>query len=430
MFDEKLTESIRAAFPRAEKDFNGNIRAFFDNGTGTLVLKQAAKAEHDARINSSANIGGIFDESTQAMNTILEGRHAVADFLNAPSPETIISGESATSLVFNISYALGKEFTGIENVVATDYEHYTNVSPWEELKEQGKIKEVRYARVNMEDGTIDLDHLKELIDENTKVVTISAASNFLGTKSPIKEIGKLAKKVGAYYFIDAVHQIMHGAVDVQDLNCDFLVFSTYKIFSSHGSFLYGRKEILEDLKPFKVKTAPTSAPGKYEWGTRNQAFFAAFSAVIDHLEWIGKEVQSLYEGKLTEYTGRRRLLKIAMDAIQQNEIGLSKAVLMGFDDVPGVLEMPNVTVFGLTDIQKLSERAPTFSFEVEGISGEEVTRRLWEEGRIAARSGHFYSLAQDLHDKQTVVRISLVQYNTLEEVRKFLKSLKSICESK
>jgi len=430
MFDEKLTESIRAAFPRAEKDFNGNIRAFFDNGTGTLVLKQAAIAEHDARINCSANIGGVFDESQQAMKIIHEGRQAVADFLNAPSFDSIISGESATSLVFNISYALGKEFTGKENVVATDYEHYTNVSPWEELKERGKIKEVRYARVNMEDGTIDLDHLKGLIDEKTKVVTISAASNFLGTKSPLEKIGKMVQKVGAYYFIDAVHQIVHGEIDVQKLNCDFLVFSAYKIFSSHGSFLYGKKEHLEVLKPFKVKTAPTSAPGKYEWGTRNQAFFAAFSAVIDHLEWIGEEVKSKYEGKLTEYEGRRRLLKIAMDAIQQNEIGLSRAVLMGFEDVLGLLDMPNVTVYGLRDSQRLNERVPTFSFDVEGISGEEVAKRLWDEGRIAARSGHFYSIAQDLHKKQTVIRISLVQYNTLEEVRIFLKSLKSISESK
>ena len=240
----------------------------------------------------------------------------------------------------------------------------------------------------------------------------------------------MAKKVGAYYFIDAVHQIMHGTVDVQKLDCDFLVFSTYKIFSSHGSFLYGKKEHLEVLKPFKVKTAPTSAPGKYEWGTRNQAFFAAFSAVIDHLEWIGEEVQSKYAGKFTEYRGRRRMLKIAMDAIQQNEIGLSEAVLKGFEVVPGLLNMSGVTVYGLTDSQRLNERVPTFSFDVEGISGEEVAKRLWNEGKIAARSGHFYSLAQDLHEKQTVVRISLVQYNTLEEVRLFLKSLKSICESR
>ncbi len=430
MFDKELIEKIRARFPRAEKDFNGNIRAFFDNGTGTLVLKQAARAEHDARINCSANIGGVFDESKQAMKVILEGRQAVADFLNAPSPETIISGESATSLVFNISYALGKEFTGRENVVATDYEHYTNVSPWEELKNQGKIKEVRYARVNMEDGTIDLNHLEGLIDENTKVVTISAASNFLGTKSPLEKIGKMAQKVGSYYFIDAVHQIVHGEIDVQKLDCDFLVFSAYKIFSSHGSFLYGKKEHLKTLKPFKVKTAPTTAPGKYEWGTRNQAFFAAFSAVIDHLEWIGKEVQHLYDRKFSESKGRQRLLKIAMDAIQQNEMELSEAVLKGSEDVPGLLDMPRVTVYGLTDIQRLKERVPTFSFDVEGISGEEVAKRLWDEGKVAARSGHFYSLAQDLHKKQTVVRISLVQYNTLEEVRGFLKSLKAICESR
>ncbi|MBY9000038.1 MAG: aminotransferase class V-fold PLP-dependent enzyme [Candidatus Heimdallarchaeota archaeon] len=430
MFDKELVEKIREAFPRAEKDFNGRERAFFDNGTGTLVVKRAAEAEAEARINCSANIGGVFNESKQAEAIIKAGREDIADFINAPSSETIISGESATSLVFNISYALGKDLTGKENIVTTNYEHYTNVSPWEELVERGKIKEVRYAKLNMGDGTIDLDHLDELIDENTKIVAVTAASNMLGTKSPLKIICKMARKVGAYFFVDAVHQIVHGLVDVQALDCDFLVFSAYKLFSSHGSFLYGKKELLETLKPFKVKTAPTSVPGKFEWGTRNQAMFAAITGVMEHFQWIAKEVQDKYEGRFMEYEGRRRELRIAMDAIEQNEKGLSKAVLIGFDGVPGLLKIPEVTVYGITGLERLDERVPTFSFEVEGIEGEEVARRLWEEGNIAARSGHFYSLAQDVHNKQKVVRISLVQYNTLEEVRTFLIVLKKICTDK
>ncbi|MFX0199049.1 MAG: aminotransferase class V-fold PLP-dependent enzyme, partial [Candidatus Hodarchaeota archaeon] len=203
MFDQKLLEQIRAAFPRAVADYTGRKRAFFDNGTGCLVVGRAARAEAKARIDYSANVDGIFNESKKANEVIHNGRQAVADLLNAPSPDTIVSGESATALFFNISYGIGKELTGKENVVTTDYEHYANVSPWEELGKRGKIQQVRHARLNKAEGTLDMDHLQELIDANTKVVTVTAASNMLGTKSPLDEIGNMAREVGAYFIVDA-----------------------------------------------------------------------------------------------------------------------------------------------------------------------------------------------------------------------------------
>ncbi len=430
IFNKELIEQIRAAFPRATTDFNGRKRAFFDNGTATLVLGRAAKAETDARINCSANVGGIFDESKQASAVIQAGRVAVADFLNAPSPTTIVSGESATALLFNLSYAIGKELTGRENVVTTDYEHYTNVDPWEELGKRGKIQEVRYTKLNMEEGTLDINHLQELIDSNTKIVAITAASNMLGTKSPLEEIGKMAKEVGAHFVVDAVHHIPHGPTDVQALDCDFLIFSGYKLFSSHGSFLYGKEEHLNALKPFKVKPAPKNPPGKFEWGTRNQAMFAAISGVIDHFCWLSNEVQSNYEGKYVEYSDHKRELKIVMDAIEQYETGLSKAVLTGFDDIPGLLDIPEVTIYGITDLERLNERDPTFSFEVANIPEEEVVTRLWKEGGIATRAGHYYSYAQDVYKKPKIIRISLVHYNTFEEISTFLKTLNKIIKNR
>ncbi len=428
MFNSELIEQIRAAFPRAVTDFNGRKRAFFDNGTATLVVDKAARAEAEARINWSANVGGIFDESIRASDTILSGRQAVADFLNASDPTTIVSGESATSLLFNLSYTLGKELTGSENVVTTDYEHYTNVDPWVELCNRGKIQQVRFAKLNMEEGTLDMNHLQELIDAKTKIVTITAASNMLGTKSPLEEIGKLAREVDAYFVVDAVHHIPHGPTDVQALDCDFLVFSGYKIFTSHGSFLYGKKKHLEALQPYKVRTAPTTPPGKFECGTRNQATFAAISGVVDHFLSLSNEVQSNYKGKFSNYHGNKRALKIAMDAIEQYETGFSKAILSGFDDTPGLLDMPKVTVYGLTDLNRLDERDPTFSFEVANVPEEKVVSRLWKEGGIAARSGHYYSYAQDVYNKQKIIRISLVHYNTLEEIRIFLTTLNEICK--
>lgn len=422
IFDKELIEQIRSAFPRAATDLNGRRRAFFDNGTATLVVDKAAKAEAEARINCSANVEAIFDESKQAEVIIQVGRQAVADFLNAPSPATIISGESATSLLFNLSYALGRELDGSENIITTDYEHYTNVSPWVELERRGKIEQVRFSKLNMEEGTLDMDHLQELIDSKTKIIAVTSASNMLGTKTPLKEIGKIAKEAGAYFLVDAVHHIAHGPTDVQDIDCDFLVFSGYKLFSSHGSYLYGKKELLDSLKPFKVKPATNEPPGKFEWGTRNQATFASINGTIEHFLWLADNVSHQYKDEFTEFKNKKRSLKIAMDSIEKYEMELSRAVLIGIDEIPGV------KAFGLTDINRISERDPTFSIEVENISGEELAARLWKEGAIAARAGHYYSYAQDVYNKPKIYRISLVHYNTLEEVNTFLKTLNEICK--
>lgn len=430
MFNQELINQIRVAFPRAVTDFTGQKRAFFDNGTATLVVDKAAEAEAEARINCSANVGAIFAESKQAEAVIQAGRQAVADFLNAPSPSTIVSGESATSLFFNLSYALGKELTGRENVVTTDYEHYTNISPWVELEERGKIQQLRFSKLNMEEGTMDMEHLQGLIDSNTKIVTVTSASNMLGTKSPLEEIGKMAKEVGAYFLVDAVHHIAHGPTDVQAMDCDFLVFSGYKLFGSHGSYLYGKQEHLEALKPFKVKPATNIPPGKYEWGTRNQATFASISGVMDHFHWLSDQIKSQDGEKYGLLGEKKRSLRIAMDAIEKYEVGFSKSILTGYDDVPGLLDIPGVTVFGIRDVNRLIERDPTFSIEVDNIPGDEIAQRLWKEAGIAARAANFYSYAQDVYNQPNVYRISLVHYNTHEEIRIFLKALNEIVLSK
>jgi len=427
VFDKELVKKIRVAFPRAVKDFAGRERAFFDNGTGTLVVERAAKAEAKARIDYSANIGANFDESQKAKETVKAGREAVADFLNAPSGNTIVSGESATTLLFNVSYAIGKECNGTENVVTTELEHYANVSPWNELVREGKIKEVRFARMNLEDGTLDFDHLQELIDSNTKVISVTAASNVTGTKIPLEQVSRIAQETQAYFIVDAVHHVPHGPIDVQKINCDFLVFSGYKIFGSHGSYMFSNPEYLENLKPYKVKPSTNTGPGKWESGTRNQAMFASIKGVMDHFLWLSEQVQSQYEGKFKKYAGKRRAYKIVMHASQQYEKGLSKAVLEGIDEVPGLISIPKVKVFGITDINRLDERDPTFAFIVDGVPNEEVIRYLWEKGGIATRAMNFYSYAVEVYNQSKVNRISLVQYNTLDEVKVFLKTLNAIC---
>ena len=429
IFTRYVVEQIRDEFPRVVSDFTGRKRAFFDNGTGTLVVGRAAKAEATARLDCSANVGAGFDESQKADAVIRNGREAVADLLNASSPDTIVSGESTTSLLFNVSYAIGKALTGNENVVTTDYEHYANISPWVELERRRKLREVRFARLHKRDGTLDLDQLQSLIDEQTRVVTVTAASNVLGTKSPLEQIGKLAKDVDAYFVVDGVHHIAHGPIDVKALDCDFLVFSGYKLFSSHGSFLYGKPERLETLKPYKVASAPDSAPSKWEWGTRDQSMFAAIRGVVDHFVCLADQVQSQYGGRFTEYAGRKRSLKVALDAIEQYGRELSQATLAGFDGINGLGDLSKVNVYGLTDLTRVRDRDPTFAFKVKNMPDDTVVRRLWTDGGIATRAEDFYSRALESYNQQTMIRISLVHYNTFEEIGRFLKTLHKICES-
>lgn len=423
IFDQSLLEKIRAEFPRAVCDASGRKRAFMDNGTGSLVVERAARAESAARVDYSANVGAVFPESKNAETTILEGRKAVADLLNAPSHATIVSGESTTSLLFSLSYALGREFTGQENVVTTDYEHYANVSPWIELEKRGTIREVRFARLNKAEGTIDLDHLKNLIDGNTTVVTVTAASNVLGTKSPLHAIGKIARAAGAYFVVDAVHHAPHGPIDVQAIDCDFLVFSGYKFFSSHGSFLYGKEDLLRRLKPYKVAPAKDEPPYRWEWGTRNQSMFAAIGGVVDHLVWLADEIGSGYGRSLETYSGRSRSLKIAMHAIEEYGRDLSRAILQGTDDLPGLLQMRRVKVYGLTDPTRLDERDPTFAFKMQDIPDQGVVEYLWNRHGIALRAEDFYSRVHAVYDAPTMIRASLVHYNTVEEITQLLRAI-------
>lgn len=423
---EKLQGAIRKEFPRVDLDASGRRRAFFENGAGSLVLQRAADAEARARIDCSANVGGPSWESKKNEDVIAEGRKAVADFLNAPSPDCVFSGESATSMLFAISYALSKEMTGTENIVLTDYEHYANVSPWLELEQRGVVKEVRFARFNPADGQLDVSHFESLLDDKTRVVSITGVSNVMGSRTPIDKVFNLAKEVGAYTVFDAVHTVPHIPVDVQKLACDFAVFSGYKLFSRRGSFAYGRRELLETLHPYKVLPSPNTGPEKWEMGTRDQSLFASITAVMEYFEWLGGEVEANVRERIAEYGGRRRLLKAAMSWIEEYEQTLSRAMLSGTSTVSGLRDMRNVELYGSKDPSRPDQRVPTFTFNLSDADAHRVAQYLWDEHAIALlaeNGGGFYSRTLKAYGKSIGVRASLTHFNTVGEVAQFLTGL-------
>lgn len=426
IFDTKLIEEIGKEFPYAHTDPWGKKRVFLDNGPGTLIVKRAADALCRVSLEFSSSFGPAFPESRRVDEIQQEGYRAVSDFLNAGSPDNIVLGQTATSLLFQTSYALGNECEKKHNIVTTYYEHLANVNPWQELVDRGIAGELRFANLR-EDGTLDMDHLRSIVDENTKVITISAASNLLGSKSPLVEIGAIAREAGAYYVVDGVHHTAHGSLDVQEIGCDFLVISAYKCFAPKFSgFMFGKKEHLETMKPYSSGKNHSNPRDKWSWGTPDHSKLAAITAMIDYLSWLGSRVGDRYDGKFTGYDGRIRSLKIAMDAIEQYEKEISRSLLAGFDDVPGLVDMENIDFYGLGDTNRLDERDPTFAFDVKGKAGAEVAERLVKDYNIAIRSIDYWSMSEDFFRLDKPVRASFVHYNTVEEVRYLLKALQTI----
>jgi selenocysteine lyase/cysteine desulfurase len=421
-----LLQAIRREFPQVEVDASGRRRVFFENAAGSLVLKRAAEAEARARLECSSNVGGPCWESKKNEETILEGRKCVSDFLNAPSEDCIVSGESATSLLFHLGYALSKEMTGTENVVLTEYEHFANISPWLELERRGAVKEVRFARFDPKDGMLDLSHLASLIDSKTRVVSITGVANALGSKSPVAEVFKLAREVGAHCVLDAVHTVAHLPLDVASVGCDFAVFSAYKLFSRRGSFMFGRRDLLESLKPYKVEPAPNDPPEKWEMGTRDQALFASISAVMDYFGWLGTKVEKEVRGKVDFYAGKRRLLKAALSWIETYEQTLSNAILNGTEKVRGLNSMKGLEVYGLKDASRIHQRVPTFSFNVASADPHRVAEYMWDKHSIALlaeNNGGFYSRALRTYGRSVAIRASPVHFNTIREIETFLSGL-------
>lgn len=427
VFDSKLLRRVRKEFPAVEADPSGRKRAFLDNGAGTLVTRRAAEGEAEARINWSANVGNLFAESKGAQETILEGRKAVSDFLRAEGPETIISGESATSLLFSLSYALSRGFTGDENVVTTGFEHYANINPWVELGSMDLIKELRFAKFDPETGFLDMEELKRLMDNKTKVITVTAASNVLGTRPDLVEIGRMAKEVGAFFVVDGVHHAAHGLTDVGKMGCDAYVFSGYKLFSRHGSFMYMKPQWIERLHPYKVDPSPKHGPEKWEWGTRDQAMFAAMNGAIDYLVWLGDP-----SSKVPPRPGPQRSARIrrAMLSIEEYEKELSRVVLDGYGQLDGLRYIQGLNLYGPKEIPKGIGRDPTLAFKLSGYDDHELSKILWDKYALALGADDFYSRVPAAYKAKTMVRATFAHYNTKADALALLKALDELAKKR
>src|SRR5271155_2208040 len=276
---------IRAQFPALSQKVNGHPAVFLDGPGGTQVPRQVIDAIADYLSHDNANTGGAYQTSRNTDRMIAEARAAMGDFLNCGADE-IVFGANMTSLTFAISRAIGRELGPGDEIVLTHLDHDANVSPWRALEERGVT--IRMVEIHEDDCTLDMDDLARKITDRAKLVAVGYASNAVGTINDVAKIVRLAHQRGAMAYIDAVHYAPHGPIDVRALDCDFLVCSTYKFFGPHMGVLYGKRELLQRLQPYKVRANTNTIPNRWEWGTLNHECTAGIAACVDYLADLGR----------------------------------------------------------------------------------------------------------------------------------------------
>ncbi|HYL14946.1 MAG TPA: cysteine desulfurase-like protein [Terriglobales bacterium] len=404
---------VREQFPALSQTVNGHRAVFLDGPGGTQVPQRVIDAISNYLTQSNANTGGAYATSRRTDAMIAEARAAMADFLGCDADE-IVFGPNMTSLTFALSRSIGRQLGPGNEIVATHLDHDANVSPWRALEERGAT--VRFVDINEADCTLDIADMARKITGHTRLVAAGYASNAVGTINNVKEIVKLAHEAGAMAFIDAVHYAPHGPIDVQELGCDFLVCSTYKFFGPHMGVLYGKREHLKRLHPYKVRANTDAVPNRWEWGTLNHECIAGITACVEYLADLRRHVDP-------GVTTRRAALLAAYKAIQAYERGLTERMIRG------LLEIPGLKLYGISDPKRLAQRAPTVAVRVQGRTPLDLATKLGERG-FFTWDGNYYALnlteRLDVERSGGFLRIGLVHYNTAEEVDRFITALGEI----
>jgi len=412
-------EQIRGKFPALNIKDSGVRRIYFDNPAGTQVPIEVLEALQKCMIESNANIQGGFETSNRVDKILDEFHQSMADFLNATSSEEIIFGQNMTTLTLHISRSIGRLLSKGDEIILSRMDHDANISPWLLLAEDIGLS-VKWLSFDTEKYEFDLNCLENLLSDKTKLICIGGASNLLGTINDIKSICKIAKKANALTYIDAVQLAPHVSIDVQDIDCDFLVCSAYKFFGPHQGILWGKRKLLKSLSPYKVRPATSELPGCFETGTQSHEGMAGTTAAVNYFAWIGREYAESYQIENKYKNERTKFVHAALDYLFEYE------KILTTDLIEGLQNIKNVQVQGITEKNALDRRLPTVSFSVSGLSPSRIAEGLAKEN-IFVWSGHSYALevvkSLNLLDEGGVLRTGPVHYNTINEIHEFLEIL-------
>ena len=396
----------REDFPILKRKIKNNDLIFFDNGATTQKPIQVIDAISDYYKNYNSNIHrSVYTLGDESEKIYEESKHLVKEFINANSHEEIIYTSGTTESMNFIARIIEQDVEDGDEIILTYMEHHANLVPWQQLAIRKNLT-LRFLDLD-ELGRININQLKELINDKTKIVSICHASNVLGNINPVYEIGSLLKDKDIYFVVDAAQSVPHMKIDVVKMNCDFLAFSAHKMCGPTGiGVLYGKKNLLEKFDPVEFgggmigvveEKSSTWAilPDKFEAGTPLLAEAAGLGATIKYLENIGLENIESYTKELTKYL---------------------------YDELS---KISNIKIYGTNEI---SDRVSLVSFNLEGVHPHDLTSFLDEKG-ICIRAGH--QCTQPLLGKlgaYSVARASLYFYNSKEEIDFFIQVLKETKE--
>jgi cysteine desulfurase family protein (TIGR01976 family) len=381
------TVALDVAAVRARFSALDTKLAFFDGPGGTQVPDEVIEAIAGYLRSSNANLGGRFETSRRTDAVVANARVAASEFLGCAVDE-VAFGANMTTLNFALTRAAARELRRGDEILVTKLDHDANIAPWLELERDVGLV-VRFVDVN-DDCTVDLDDLDRQLSERTRVVAFPWASNAVGTLQDVSRIAERAHEAGALAWVDAVHYAPHGPIDVAAAGADVLICSPYKFFGPHLGLAFGRAELLERWRPYKVRPAPDEPIGhRYETGTLAHELLAGFVAAVDYIGSIGFDAITAYERELGE-----RFLAALPQSCR----------LLGPPTMAG--------------------RVPTFAFTVDGRRPREVAERLAERD-LAVWDGNYYALEimRRLGLDEGAVRVGIVHYNTAEEVDRLLEAL-------
>jgi len=396
--------AIRLRFPALRRMVGNHEAAYLDGPGGTQAPESVIDAMAGFMRAGGSNLDGPFVTSRETGEVAEAARRAIADLFGASSDE-IVFGQNMTSLTLSVSRALGATWNGGDNIVLSRLDHDADVWPWV-MAARDAGADVRWMDFDPDDGCrLRTDLIGDLVDNRTRLVAVTHASNAVGTIPDVGTVINAAHAVGALTYVDAVHYSPHGLVDVAALDTDFLVASAYKFFGPHTGCLYGKREILESVAAYKIRPAPDDPPDKWETGTQSFESLAGVTAAVEYIASLGSG------------ESRRDRIRSAFTAIEEHGQTLSRRFL------DGIAALPHVTLYGRAVPHG---RTPTFAISVDGMHPDAVAETLGDQG-IFVWSGDYYAVEVmqrlGFADTGGLVRIGFAHYNTTDEVDRVVAAL-------
>ncbi|MEE9380619.1 MAG: cysteine desulfurase-like protein [Hyphomonadaceae bacterium] len=403
---------IRQQFPSLAETDRERPRSFFDNPAGTQVTQGVIDAVSNCYLTSTANLGGHFKTSRNADKVVSVAHKAMADFLGTDDPGEIIIGSSMTALTFHMSRSICRDFKPGDEIILTRMDHEGNVAPWLEIaRDKGLV--IQWADFDKKSWRVEPETIRKLINDRTKLLAINYASNMMGAINDIATIAAEAKKNDVLVYVDAVQFAPHNLIDVKALNCDFLACSSYKFFGPHLGILWGRRELLEALHPYKCRCSDDDLPMRFEIGTPAVELLAGLTACVEHFVLLGEMMGA--------NGSRREAIAMAFTGSAAYE-----DVLIG-QLLEGLASIDDIEIIGPALDTAGTPRVPTLSFRHAAVSPSAIALALAVES-IYVWHGHNYAfeMAKSLGiEDEGGVRIGIAHYNTAEEVARTVAAVEA-----